>query len=223
MNRILVCLSAMLLISLSFVASAGAAVFERDWKTPGDGLLTFDDVNQREWLDLSVSRLNQFPEPRLENAIIEIAPGGLFEGFTWANRDDIRAFAASGGINISTSSIAVNQSPTTQVISLLGSTFERDTPTFIRRSVGFIDETQMEPSLQRQVGALFRININPATSEGFASLSFSSSDDSLDDDSTGLMLYRTIPEPSSTVLAVVGVLAFIRSRYRIALARPKKK
>jgi hypothetical protein len=44
-----------------------AGVFSRDWKTPGDGLLTYDDVNQREWLDLSVSRLDQFPVPRFEN------------------------------------------------------------------------------------------------------------------------------------------------------------
>lgn len=71
------------------VASAG--VFERDWKAPGDGLLTYDDVNQREWLDVTVSSLNQFPEPRLDNAVAEIATGGRFAGFTWAKRRDVIA------------------------------------------------------------------------------------------------------------------------------------
>ena len=40
------------LASLLAANLCSAAVFERDWKTPGDGLLTYDDVNRREWLDL---------------------------------------------------------------------------------------------------------------------------------------------------------------------------
>ena len=40
--------------------SARGAVFERDWKTPGDGLLTYDDVNRRVWLDLPFT-IEMFP------------------------------------------------------------------------------------------------------------------------------------------------------------------
>ena len=47
-------LAAALALVLAAVQSQ-AAVFERDWLAPGDGLLTYDDVNKREWLDLSVS------------------------------------------------------------------------------------------------------------------------------------------------------------------------
>ena len=37
--------------SLAFLpAAAHGGVISRDWKTPGDGLLTYDDVNKREWL-----------------------------------------------------------------------------------------------------------------------------------------------------------------------------
>ena len=219
MNRILLFSSAAWLITST--APVTAAVFERDWKTPGDGLLTFDDVNQREWLDLSVSRLDQFPEPRLENAIAELTPGGLFEGFTWAKRDDVIAFAQSAAIDTSTSNIAINQIPITEFINLLGSTAERD-ESFIRRleSVGFIDEAQISGLFPpRQVGALFRINFNPATGDGYAGLFIGASDDSFDDDSTGLMLYRVVPEPSSTSLAIIGMIIFICSSYRATLKR----
>ena len=100
MKRTLVPFSLMLLFPC--IHSASAAVFERDWQSPGDGLLTYDDVNRREWLDLSVSRLDQFPEPRLENAVAEIAPDGLFEGFKWAKRHHVISFAESAGIDTTT-------------------------------------------------------------------------------------------------------------------------
>ena len=40
---------------------AQAAAIERDWKTPGDGLLTYDDVSKRGWLDLTETQLFKFP------------------------------------------------------------------------------------------------------------------------------------------------------------------
>jgi hypothetical protein len=50
------------LVVLLWARVSGAAVIQHDWKTPGDGLLTYDDVNQREWLDLSQTlQSSQFP------------------------------------------------------------------------------------------------------------------------------------------------------------------
>jgi hypothetical protein len=179
---------------------ARAAVVERDWKTPGDGLLTYDDVNRREWLDLSVSRLDQFPQPRLVNAIAEVTPGGLFEGFTWAKRDDVRAFAESAGIDTSTSDIGVNQFAVTSLIGLLGPTSEG---TSGLRSIGLINELQIQyPSLPND-GAAFLINYG-----GFAGVFFNLPDDLLRPISNGLMLYRVVPEPSVAMQLAV-VLAFL--------------
>jgi hypothetical protein len=67
---------------------AEAAVFERDWKTPGDGLLTYDDVNRRVWLDLSETLLSsQFPgedpsprvtrENRYQYVVSQTGAGGM--------------------------------------------------------------------------------------------------------------------------------------------------
>lgn len=200
--------------------TATAAVISRDWKTPGDGLLTYDDVNRREWLHLSVSRLDQFPAPRLENAIAEFSPGGLFDGFTWAKGDDVRALAQSAGIDTSTLNRVINQVPTSQLIDLLGRTAERD-ESFIYRieSVGFIDQVQTSgPFAPRQIGAVFRVNFIPNRAGGYAGLLLSDSSDSLDDDSTGLMLYRVVPEPTSSSLALVELLVFV-CYGRVALKR----
>jgi hypothetical protein len=187
-----------LLVFASLISSAGAAVFARDWKTPGDGLLTYDDVNRREWLDVTVSRLDQFPAPRLENAIAEITPGGLFEGFTFAKRADVRAFAQSGGIDTSTTDIAVNHLPTVEMIDLVGATFEQFA---IKRSVGIVNEVQTShTNAPPYDAAAFLTN-----SGGFAGLLFFLPDDLLRPTTNGLMLYRNVPEPASLILALIGV------------------
>jgi hypothetical protein len=56
MRTIALRIAAYLVLSVA-ATQAEAAVFERDWKAPGDGLLTYDDVNQRVWLDLSETDL----------------------------------------------------------------------------------------------------------------------------------------------------------------------
>jgi hypothetical protein len=201
MKPIHYCLSVILVSTI--VPPLQAAVFERDWKTTGDGLLTYDDVNQREWLDLSQSRLSQFPEPRLENAIAQIAPGGLFDGFTWAKRDDVRAFAESVGIDTSTSNITTNLAPTTRVGLLLGPTLE--VPGLLR-AVGLMDEVQTRySSLPPYDGGAFIVNFNPNTGGGYAGISLVLSDDLLRPTTNGLLLYRPVPEPAGFMLVLVAI------------------
>ena len=89
---------------LFLFSTTSAAIFERDLLTPGDGLLTFDDVNKREWLDLSESLLEQFPGDNLEenyqSVVTETGVRGIFEGFSVAKGDDAEALAISAGIDI---------------------------------------------------------------------------------------------------------------------------
>jgi hypothetical protein len=182
-------LAALLIVSIH---SAAAAVFERDWHTPGDGLLTYDDVHRREWLDLSVSRMDQFPEPWLENAVAQIAPGELFDGFQWAKRDDVISFAESAGIDTTTLNpfITNNEIAVTGLIELLSVTYQSSQLT---RSIGFIDEYEFG----QQSGAIFKLNANPITGEvALAGLSIGG-DDLLGLGSSGLMLYRVVPEPTT--------------------------
>jgi hypothetical protein len=190
----------------TYCPAARGAVFERDWKTPGDGLLTFDDVNNRVWLDLFQSRLDQFPQPRLENAIAEIGPGGMFEGFTFAERADVIALAQSAGINTATDNFAMNEQPTGDLIELLIITFQN---ALTVRSVGYINE----PSGAPRVGADFFVSPTSGPS-GQAGLFLSSTNDALHLTAPGLMLYRNIPEPSFGLLVLEAICSLRSVTYR---------
>ncbi len=179
-----------------------AAVSARDWKVQGDGLLTYDDVNQREWLDLSVSSLAQFPAPKIENALAEISANGLFAGFTFAKRNDVLALAVSAGIDPTTDSFAKNASPVQSLIELLS-----PTPPFtgaILHSIGFVDEIPAPPFPPVYESADFRFDPGSGP-EGRASVSIYAGND-LAGFAAGLMLYRVVPEPSGLVLVTLILL-----------------
>ena len=195
MNRTLIAAVVVWVVTSS--AHLNAAVFQHDWKVPGDGLLTYDDVNQREWLDLSVSRLSQFPVPRLANAMAEISPGGLFDGFTWASQQDVLALAASSGVDVTSFDLAVNQIPVTNVIGLLSPTLQNNLG--VLRSVGLTNDPRTNPSLPPYTGAAFLVNFNPSTGGGYAEFALNLPDDLLTPLSNGMMLYRVVPEPALTL------------------------
>jgi len=68
-----------------------AGVVERDFLAPGDGLLTYDDVNRREWLDLS------FAYTSLDNIKLKMVPGEFLEDFKFATEEDVRNLNLSAG------------------------------------------------------------------------------------------------------------------------------
>jgi hypothetical protein len=199
MNRYCLCV----LILLTFQAAGSRAeVFERDWKTPGDRLLTYDDVGQREWLDLSVSLLTQFPganiEDRYQNALAELEPNGQFFGFAVAQAIDVIQLAESSGINTMTSDFQINQLATNQLIDKLGVTTESTDGVF-RASVGYLDEISPPPPPGLRLAAEFRVFFG----SGFdAGLSLSGGSDSIRQTTTGIMLYRAVPEPSAFLMLI---------------------
>jgi hypothetical protein len=188
-----------------------AAVISRDWKTPGDGLLTYDDVNQREWLDLTESRIASFPgttfQQRIENAVAELQPGGKFESFKQAKTLDLRAFSSSAGIDIDSLDFAKNQSPTTILIDLVGASVRN---VGLVQSYGFLDEPAMIGSLPN-VGML---SVDPDTATtGRAGLYFGIPGDLATSANTGLWLYRVVPEPQSgTCLSILVALELLMCR-----------
>ncbi len=90
---------------LTSSSSASTAIISRDWKTPGDGLLTYDDVNQREWLDLSLTQLSLFSgetfEMRTQQVILQTGAGGQFEGFSLVSLTEVRDLLLSAGAVLS--------------------------------------------------------------------------------------------------------------------------
>ena len=215
----------LLLFSLALCASltaqiSQAAVFERDWKTPGDGLLTYDDVNQREWLDLTESQLFKFPgntlEERYQAVLAETAIDGLFEGFSVAASEEVRSLAESAGIDTSTLSFLVNAIPSDALIGHLSNTLSDSTPN--ARSGGFVTPPS---SLElASVWFVYNPNSRDKKSAGYRDLSgtlepkvgffgpppFVSS--------SGVWLHRIIPEPSCVSLAISAFVLLLTLKLR---------
>jgi hypothetical protein len=178
-------------------------VFSRDWKALGDGLLTYDDVNRREWLDLSQTILSsQFPgmdrEERYQYIAVQTSSGGLFEGFTVAKSQDVVLLVQSAGIDTSTLNYAINAGPTATLGQFLGYTAEATvTPT--KYAVGWLDELG-GPDVERMKARIGNARLDRA------GLVISHIDDT--PSPPGVLLFRqAVPEPSTFWLATLCAIA----------------
>jgi hypothetical protein len=210
MKRFLSYVTCVLLLSGS---NAPGAVFERDWKTAGDGLLTYDDVNQREWLDVPLTLLSQYSgttEDRFQAVIAQTAPGGLYEGFASATTVDVIAFAESAGVNSTTLDFASNCGPTSSVLKLLGITFvSRDR----EYSMGLLDELPANPDYPGDRGVAIFMNDPEAELAGLR-VAPASADDLIRSARVGVTLFRSVPEPLTLAKSacLISVVLLITTR-----------
>lgn len=82
-----------LIVCFVTISSVHASVIEMDLSAPGDGLLTYDTINKRAWLDL--------PETgglELSEVLAQMEPGVRLAGFQFAMLEDVTALAASVGV-----------------------------------------------------------------------------------------------------------------------------
>lgn len=211
MRRFQAFLSGLLLISAFAAAPSSlySAVIERDWKSLGDGLLTYDTVNKREWLDLNQTLLVQFPGTTLENryqsVVAELALGGLFEGFTVAKSDDVIALAQSAGIDADTLDYGVNNVSVNSLADKVGKTItypdnDYDAFAFLSEIDDFPLNTRSMLSLGLDYPARFQI--------GRAGI-YVGGDiyDSNSSNYVGVWLYRTsVPEPTCLTYVIVFLI-----------------
>jgi len=200
-------LAAVACLCVVLTAPSGAAVIERDWRTPGDGLLTHDTISGREWLDLSVTRLADFPgatlDDKVDAVLAETAHGGEFEGFRHATLDDILGLAASAGIDPLTLDDARNRVSSLSLAALLSDSAE-STPTKIVVSGAANDLTELAVA----------IGLASERAYDYAGVFFSDRPFAAPvSDLSGVWLYQ-IPEPASLTLVCCS-LSWL-------LARPRK-
>jgi hypothetical protein len=189
-----------LLFTFACVSSQAvhAAVLSRDWKMPGDGLLTYDEVNQREWLDLTESDLSLFAgdsgEEKYANALAALAP----HGFLGAQRADLTALVQSAGINTTTTEYLLNADSTNDLIDLVGATFMNQ---HRRLADGLLDERETF-SGTRFLGYLEVIS-EPSPRAGL----FIFPAHTVDPLSVApsIWLYRPVPEPGGVTLILIAV------------------
>ncbi len=193
------CIAALAVLALSTSIASGA-VISRDWKTPGDGLLTYDTVSGREWLDLSETQLTLFPgetrNDRYLAVVAETGAGGLFDGFWPASKEDVFGLAASAGIDTSASRRGANNEAAGVLAELASLTKESQRGRWTSGLVHDLDRNRTVVLIgfnnqDREFSGVIERNVIGM--------------------SHGVWMYRTVPEPPAIVLALLlsslGLLA----------------
>lgn len=212
------CMYAWLLL-FSAVNVSPAAVHERDWKTPGDGLLTYDDLNKREWLDLSQTiHSSQFPgedpsplltlENRYQYVVSQTLPGGPFEGFIVAKSPEVIALAQSADIDTTTSAFAINSAPAESLGQLLS--FTRVSMSGNQFAIGLLGEPSSSSAFR--LSASVYVDVVSGAS-GLAGLQLSTGYTQFPASPPGVFLYRTVPEPRSAIPSAVALVFGCLIRY----------
>ncbi|QDU54435.1 hypothetical protein [Aeoliella mucimassa] len=233
MNHYFVRIAASVVV-LAVCSLASAAVTERDWLAPGDGLLTFDDIHHREWLDLTESLTidlgkrapdDSFSFDYERDLLAELEPGGRLEGFTAATTEDILSLAMSAGVDTSTSEFATNAVPVGGLMGLLGPTYARGEPIGSIGSSAYLfglsSTLSLEPtSLDDRLLANLMYNYSPSPSDSSqAQLVFGYASELSRSDTTGMWLYRNtqaVPECSSLSLLCIAVVCGTATVVRVA-------
>lgn len=209
------CFAAALLLIVSSPI-AGGAVISRDWKTPGDELLTYDTVSGREWLDLPYT-IEMFPvplrdpEPRFQAVTQAIQPGGLLEGFVLAESSDLIGLAESAGIDVSTHDRETNFANTVALINALGRTDRLSSESSLYTR-GLLNE--LEPTCNCRMYGNFGGGSGGA---GVSLFSAAQNSDDIPSRVTGVWLYRqAVPEPTTLTPCAILVLLLSWRRTRSA-------
>ena len=206
-----------LLLGSLLPSVARSAIIERDWLEPGDGLLTYDTVNRREWLDIPYT-IEQFPTPSLRDVFPRLQlvqeatlPGGVLDGFTVATSSEVLALAESAGIDVTTSDLMRNEVAVRNLLNLLGTT--RQFPpndSIITR--GLVDDNIADCDCA--------LVMNLYANFGVAAINSFLTSESSDDRparSTGVFVYRQVPEPATA--AIVATLLAAVTCYRVVRLR----
>src|SRR4051812_12369641 len=102
-------------LSLVFVSgSSSAAIISHDFQSVGDGLLTYDVDNQREWLDMS-----QTVGMTLGDLHTIIGPAGTWHGFQIATLTDVESLWISAGRDLAHPSSLSSGAAAISLIDLL--------------------------------------------------------------------------------------------------------
>lgn len=199
----------------SAYATSMEHLYERDWLTAGDGLITYDSSTGLEWLDLTVT---------MGNSILDTeADSSIFGPFSWASENQINTLMShiaplGSADSISGNDMELNQN-TVEWINLIGATSHIIDKTDESIATHGISRESPSALVQDQfnlgmVGAILN-------SDGYG-VFLPRSNCCLDEDDSlsymGSWLVRVaVPEPDSATLFFIGIASFV------FVARKRKK
>lgn len=228
---------ALILLAIVWGTAPGAraGIIARDLQSPGDGLLTYDTVNQREWLDLPATI-----GMTLAEVMSEMTPSGRLEGFRFATLADVSDLAASAEVGWTTAwTLPFNLEPhAPEFVELLGWVIRSSGGVLseMRIVVGLIanDNTTSVPSFDdTNLYVISMLAPSPPVGPNSPSITytpyggvFTSGPISLSSEQPALgvgdigpfWLYRAVPEPRTILLLMqllVGMIAVRRRRPRV--------
>ena len=187
---------------------ASATLTERDWKTAGDKLITFDSATNLEWLDVLVTR-----NRNVNFVSTQFGNGALYEGFRYATWAEFQTLTQDAGIAMTIN--YPNMRPVANLMAKVG--FVNYEPTYpFRSSGGFTADLVPGAPNARYYAALV---LNSGLSAGPTVTIDAMFDTTYRDGDTGNWLVRSIaapvPEPHEYALFTAGlalVAAFARRR-----------
>ncbi len=204
-------LVAALSLTANLVPSGGAAaaVVQADWLAAGDGLVTRDLDNGREWLDLT-----QTTGLTVAQAISQTGAGGRLAGWRYANMDELFAFYGSAvapvtpAFNGNTAVFgftAPELASLTNFVDLIGVTFPLG---FRNDAIGLIGHSAAQAGQPNQAAGYFFYQLNG--SGGYAWFNEGYTLPTYSDPNTGVFLIRdvsgvaAVPEPASWAMMITG-------------------
>ncbi len=190
----------MFVTCLCLAGTANATLMSADWKVAGDGLLTRDDVNGLEWLDLTESTNRSY------NSVIgEFGAGGDFAGFRYADVTELTLLFSQAGFAASalnTGNLSGNKTIAQALVNLLGVTGTSNAGTRFTSKGLVVNPAFTNPALS---GAF----VDYSTQFNTGAISTGNGGTENDSSTTfGSWLVRssaTVPEPTTFVLLGLGL------------------
>lgn len=194
------------LAAVSF--NANAIPTSADWKTAGDGLITYDANTELEWLDLTVTTGLSYG-----SVLDQLGAGGAYDGFRFASLTEVQNILQSFGIPIYHGGFGGIGSPIYEpianMLTMMGDTFSVPDGRVETGTLGFFDK--VATTTANWAGAYYQsVNQeNIIVTDGIFDYTFQDYDAI---EYAGSYLVRNnvnVPEPSVAILITSGLISLI--------------
>lgn len=201
MNKVLSSIACGLFLSYQ---STSAALIDQDWSIPGDNHLLLDTSTGLQWLDLSQTANQSYAD-----VSVNLAHGGIYEGFRFATQSEVLAMWGQAGITNTERQWVQNgeYAAVKDLVSRLGPTtmFEPGLFPIATHTVGMAEGGPVLPANERWA---MELTYAPDGASTRTSASHYTWNVTSADEHYSSYLVRAVPLPAAVWLFISGGLMF---------------